>query len=135
VILERIQPLALVRPPKAYIERNRARAGMVPEAADYPWSSYRPWMGLDANAWFHPDPGYLGLGDSEPIRRSAYKHFLREVVPPGEWALIRESLQRGQLTGNQRFVDEVARIAGRRVEFRRPGRPSLSRDPEGRSGK
>jgi putative transposase len=123
--------LACVR----YIELNPVRAGMVPEAADYPWSSYRPRMGLDANAWFHPDPGYLGLGDSEPVRRSAYKRFLREVVPPGEWALIRESLQRGQLTGNQRFVDEVARIAGRRVEFRRPGRPSLSRDPKGRSGK
>ena len=83
-------------------------------------------MGLDGGAWFDPDPGYLGLGDSEPVRRSAYKRFLREVVPAGEWALIRESLQCGQLTGNQRFVDEVARIAGRRVEFRRPGRPSLS---------
>ena len=92
-------------------------------------------MGLDGGAWFDPDPGYLGLGDSEPVRRSAYERFLREAVPTGEWALIRESLQRGQLTGNQRFVDEVARIAGRRVEFRRPGRPSLSRDPEGRSGK
>jgi len=52
-------------------------------------------------------------------------------VPAGEWALIRESLQRGQLTGNQRFVDEVARIAGRRVELRRPGRPRVRRDPEG----
>ena len=47
------------------------------------------------------------------------------IVPPGYPHHI---VQRGQLTGNQRFVDEVARIAGRRVEFRRPGRPPLSRD-------
>ncbi len=123
--------LACVR----YVELNPVRAGMVAEAAEYPWSTYRQRMGFDADAWFHPDPWYLGLGDSEPARRSAYERFLRESVPAGEWALIRESLQRGQLTGNQQFVDEVARIAGRRVEFRRPGRPSLSRDPEGRSGK
>jgi len=37
------------------------------------------------------------------------------IVPPGYPHHI---VQRGQLTGNQRFVDEVARIAGRRVEFR-----------------
>jgi hypothetical protein len=69
----------------------------------------------------------------------AYQGFLHEAIPEGEWALIRESLRRGQLTGTQRFVDEVARIAGRKVEFRRPGRPPLSRggdggqDPENKS--
>ena len=123
--------LACVR----YIELNPVRAGMVAEAADYPWSSYRQRIGLDATAWIEPDTAYLGLGHSEQARRRAYEGFLHEAIPEGEWALIRESLQRGQLTGTQRFVDEVARIAGRRVEFRRPGRPSLSRGQKPRSGK
>ena len=123
--------LACVR----YIELNPVRAGMVAEAADYPWSSYRQRIGLDGSAWIEPDPAYLGLGHSEQARRRAYEGFLHEAIPEGEWALIRESLQRGQLTGTQRFVDEVARIAGRRVEFRRPGRPSLSRGRRARSGK
>ncbi|WP_018879056.1 MULTISPECIES: hypothetical protein [unclassified Thioalkalivibrio] len=36
---------------------------------------------------------------------------------------MREALQRGQLTGNQRFVDEVEQVIGCRIERRRPGRP------------
>lgn len=41
--------------------------------------------------------------------------------------LVGEALQRGQLTGSNRFVDEVERIIGRRIEHRRPGRPARER--------
>lgn len=116
--------LACVR----YIELNPVRASMVAEAVDYPWSSHRQRMGLDEDAWITPDATYLGLAESDAARRTAYGRFLRDAVPEDEWMLIRESLQRGQLTGNHRFVDEVARITGRRVEFRRPGRPRVSRE-------
>ena len=34
------------------------------------------------------------------------------------------SLQRGQLTGSSRFVDEIEKKIARRVEFRGQGRPS-----------
>jgi len=122
--------LACVR----YIELNPVRASMVAEAADYPWSSHRQRMGLDVDAWIALDAAYLGLAGSAPARRTAYGRFLRDAVPEEEWALIRESLQRGQLTGTQRFVDEVARIAGRRVEFRRPGRPPMSRSQKRKTG-
>jgi len=39
--------------------------------------------------------------------------------------MIRSALQQGQLTGNERFVDEVAGIIGRRLEHRQQGRPRL----------
>jgi len=70
-----------------YIELNPVRAGMLPEAAHYSWSSFRQRVGLDGDPWFHPDPGYIGLGDSDPVRRRAYERFLRDAVPAGEWAL------------------------------------------------
>ena len=70
-----------------YIELNPVRAGMVPEAAHYSWSSFGQRVELDGDPWFHPDPGYLGLGDFDPVRRRAYERFLREAVPAGEWAL------------------------------------------------
>jgi putative transposase len=54
-----------------YIELDPVRAGMVPEAAHYAWSSYRQRMGLCGDAWLHSHPGYLGLADSEPVRRLA----------------------------------------------------------------
>ena len=34
-------------------------------------------------------------------------------------------VQRGQLTGNQRFVGEVEQILGRRIENRGRGRPTF----------
>ncbi len=36
---------------------------------------------------------------------------------------MRETIQRGQLTGGGRFIDEVVRKIGRRVERRGRGRP------------
>ena len=44
-------------------------------------------------------------------------------IPEGEWELIRQSLERGQLTGGKRFVDEIEEKIERRVEFRGQGSP------------
>ncbi len=45
-------------------------------------------------------------------------------APDGEWGLIREAVQRNQLTGNDRFIDEINKVIGRRVQRRGPGRPA-----------
>ncbi len=41
----------------------------------------------------------------------------------GEWELIRQAVQRGQLTGSNQFVEEVFKKTARRVELRGQGRP------------
>jgi putative transposase len=56
-------------------------------------------------------------------RRRKYDAFVREAIPTEQVRLIRDALQRGQLTGTGRFVDEVERIIGIRVEQRGQGRP------------
>jgi len=38
--------------------------------------------------------------------------------------LIREALQRGQLTGSTRFIDEIEAAMGLRIELRGQGRPA-----------
>jgi putative transposase len=48
---------------------------------------------------------------------------VKDAIPAGEWELIRQSLQRGQLTGSIRFVDEIEKKIKRRVECRGRGRP------------
>ena len=68
-------------------------------------------------------PAYRELADDDAERRVRYAQFVEQGVPEQELSLMREALQRGQLTGNQRFVDEVEQIIGCRVERRRPGRP------------
>lgn len=51
-----------------------------------------------------------------------YEHFVDQAIPSGELELIRQALQRGQLTGNSRFVDKVEQFSGLRIELRRQGR-------------
>ena len=109
-----------------YIEQNPVRARMVEVAGEYAWSSYRQRMG-EADCWIDLDPVYLDLADNEAERRARYARFVEASVPERELSLMREALQRGQLTGNQRFVDEVERLIGCRIEHRGPGRPPSPR--------
>ena len=104
-----------------YIELNPVRARMVPAPGDYAWSSFRQSMG-EEEQWIDSDPAYLDLAPREADRRARYARFVEQGVPEQKRALMREALQRGQLTGNQRFVDEVEPIIGCRIERRRPGR-------------
>ena len=97
-----------------YIELNPARARMAPAARDYAWSSFRQRMGKEEQ-WIDLDPAYLDLANSEADRRARYARFVERGVPEHELTLMREALHRGQLTGNQRFVDEVEQIIGCRI--------------------
>lgn len=84
-----------------YIELNPVRARMVPAASDYAWSSFRQRMG-EEEQWIDLDPAYLDLAHREADRRARYARFVEQGVPEQELTLVREALQRGQLTGNLR---------------------------------
>jgi putative transposase len=107
-----------------YVELNPVRAGIVDMPGKYRWSSYRqkvglecglPWVEMD---FWTPRPG----GISEEIQRK-YGEWMEQPIPHGEWDLIRQAVQRGQLTGTARFVEEIAERVGRRIELRGRGRP------------
>ncbi len=109
-----------------YVELNPVRARMVSRPEDYRWSSYAERVGLSEQlTLLDTDPCFEGLGDTPQMRARRYDEFVRSAIPPGEWEMICSALQRGQLTGNERFVDEVATMIGRRIEHRQPGRPRL----------
>jgi putative transposase len=106
-----------------YVELNPVRAGIVADPADYRWSSYGVKIGNRKEELLDYDPCYLGLAGSEKKRAESYAAWVKETIAAEEWELIRKSLQRGQLTGSPRFVDEIEKKIERRVEFRGPGRP------------
>ena len=106
-----------------YVELNPVRTGIVADPADYRWSSYGVKIGNRKEELLDYDPCYLGLADSEEKRAESYAAWVKETIAAEEWELIRKSLQRGQLTGSPRFVDEIEKKIERRVEFRGPGRP------------
>lgn len=115
-----------------YIELNPVRARIVADPQDYRWSSCRYRLGRDTCDWLDLDPAYAALGVSENERRQRYQEFLGKSVPVEEWAVIREAVRRGQLTGSNRFEREIAEIIGRRVHRRGPGRPVKAREREAR---
>jgi len=107
-----------------YIELNPVRARMVDHPGNYVWSSYNQRIGNNSsNNWIDFDPAFLSLGGSDALRTGAYTKFVTDSLTNSELEFIRGAIQRGQLTGNNRFVDEVEEIIGIRVEQRMRGRP------------
>ncbi|MBF0276199.1 MAG: transposase [SAR324 cluster bacterium] len=106
-----------------YIELNPIRAGMVSSPVEYPWSSYPDKIGLRSEKWLDLDPIYKRLGSTAKERQRQYADFVEQSVPTEELQRIRNAVQRGQLTGPARFVDEVEKKLKKRIESRGPGRP------------
>jgi len=106
-----------------YVELNPVRAGMVDDPAHYRWSSYSERIGEQADPWLDIAPCFAALGHSPEKSRRRYMEYVAGAIPDGEWQLIREAVQRGQLTGDSGFVGDVERIVGRRIERRGRGRP------------
>ena len=106
-----------------YVELNPVRAGLVNKPEDYRWSSYAQRVGICKGTWIDKDPVTELLGNTTAARRKAYAQFVRESVPEAETRLIRKAAARNQLTGSGRFVDEIERRTGIRVETRGRGRP------------
>ncbi|QKX18567.1 transposase [Microbulbifer sp. YPW1] len=111
-----------------YIELNPVRAGMVRGPRQYKWSSYRERVGADLNFVLDSHTELQRLGRSGAERVAAYKEFVKACVSSDELAFLSEAWSRNQLTGNSRFVDEIERRIGLRVEHRRPGRPRMEID-------
>ncbi|MHB1695659.1 MAG: transposase [bacterium] len=110
-----------------YIELNPVRAGITENPGAYPWSSYIARTGGDGKDWLDLDPVFLGLGETEAKRLENYQKFIQDNVAPEELKFIRESIKRGQLTGNSKFEEAVEQIIGRRIERRAQGRPFKKR--------
>src|SRR6266571_2788682 len=106
-----------------YVELNPVRTGIVTDPAAYRWSSYAGKVGGEGFDWLDRDPVYLGLGATAEDREARYREWIRGVADEGELELLRQSIQRGGLTGGSSFVEEIAARTGKRIELRSPGRP------------
>jgi putative transposase len=97
-----------------YVERNPVRAGLVPVAWDYPWSSARGHCGL------RTDPILTGdLAQAGDV--ADWKKFLLdeddEVVE-----LLRRHTRTGRPCGSAEFVQDLERMLGRSLTPAKRGR-------------
>lgn len=106
-----------------YVELNPVKAGMVRVPEAYQWSSYLMRIGQSDQQWLDSDPCYLRLANRESLRRARYVQFINDGICKTDQTMIQQAIQRNQLTGNQRFADEIERRLGQRVEQRGRGRP------------
>lgn len=108
-----------------YIEMNPVRAGLVADPIHYRWSSFAPKVDEDheRRPWLDFDQHYLALGTTSADRAIKYRQWVTDTISEHELKLIRESVNRCHVTGDNRFVAEVEARIGRRLEVRRPGRP------------
>jgi len=106
-----------------YVEMNPVRANMVSGPRQYRWSSYRERIGMANRGLLDKDNSYLGLADTEAERVERYQAYLKQGSSDKEIAMLRTACARNQLTGNERFVDEIEQRMGLRVEHRGRGRP------------
>ena len=106
-----------------YVEMNPVRANMVSGPGMYKWSSYRERVGLSRPTMLDLDPGYLNLAGDEVTRIERYKAYLKHGATEKELELLRSAWARNQLTGNDRFVDEVEQRIGYRIAYRGRGNP------------
>jgi putative transposase len=105
-----------------YIEMNPVRAGMVPQAAHYVWSSHRANAGHRADVSLSPHPEYLGLASDTDARNRAYRSLFEGDLSSSTLREIRQATNSGYPLAGEDLRARVAQM-GRRIEPGRAGRP------------
>jgi putative transposase len=109
----------------AYIDLNPVRAGMVPAAQDYPWSSHVHYIGGHSDKLITPHALYWGLGNTPFAREAAYSDLVRAGVSAQQQAVLTESALRGWALGEADFLENLQKQTTRRAVKASPGRPAL----------
>jgi putative transposase len=107
-----------------YVERNPVRAGMVPSAAAYRWSSYQGNAGCAVNRLLTPHAEYLALGSDERTRLPAYQEMLVTADEPGFLTAIRDATNGGLALVDDALKAKLQTDTGRRLEHKKPGPPA-----------
>lgn len=109
-----------------YIDLNPVRAGMVAQAADWPWSGHAHSLGLRADPLITPHALYWALGNTPFAREVAYGVLVQHGVSPHQQSALTESTLHGWALGEGDFVVALQKKVDRRVSKAKPGRPFLA---------
>ena len=106
-----------------YIDLNPVRAGMVPAAELYPWSSHAHYIGLRHDKWLTPHPLVWSLGNTPFAREAAYAELVRQGLSSARQRELSESALQGWPLGGAVFLARLREQTARRLEKGRAGRP------------
>jgi putative transposase len=106
-----------------YIELNPVRAAMVSHPGEYCWSSHVHNAAGEENAVLRPHLAYLQRGATPAERQHAYRELFRHKLDSTTLHVLREALNHEQITGSERFKDQIEAMLNRRVRPGIAGRP------------
>jgi REP element-mobilizing transposase RayT len=87
-----------------YVSQNPVRAGMVENARDWEWSSYRHYADGKFDSLIDPIPSYAGLS----VERVVRSRMIRELVE-GELMKRDSSWSKNYVIGTEQFIKKVTR--------------------------
>ncbi len=109
-----------------YIDLNPVRAGMVSQAADYPWSSHAHYTGTRQDAWLTPHALYWALGNTPFARELAYAQLVQAGIEQSQQHALTSATLSGWALGEEGFVVGLQKLTPRRVRKAAAGRPFSS---------
>ncbi len=112
-----------------YVDLAPATANLVSRAEEYCWSSCAARLGLTDSPWLDNAAIVNLLGTTPESSGEAYRTFLESDIDSQHDELIELAIQRNKLTGGPRFIDEIERQTGMRIEMRGRGRPRKMQNP------
>lgn len=104
-----------------YVELNPVRAGLVTQASDYVWSSYRYNALGDADSLITPHDVYRRLGRTAANRQRAYRDIHDGATGGAELKVIRQSTEQDSIIGNDRFRELIEVILDRKLRLQNHG--------------
>ena len=113
----------------AYIDLNPVRAGMVAQAADYPWSSHGHYIGRGTDKLVTPHALTWTLGNTPFAREAAYAELVQSGINPVQQLALTAATLRGWAFGEPDFVADLQKRTQRRVSKGQAGRPAAAIKP------
>jgi putative transposase len=107
----------------AYIDLNPVRAGLVVQAADYPWTSHGHYIGRQMDKLITPHPLVWALGNTPFAREAAYAELVQAGINPVHQSALTQATLSGWALGEPDFVADLQKRTQRRVAKGQAGRP------------
>ena len=112
----------------AYIDLNPVRAGLVAQAADYPWTSHGHYIGRQMDKLVTPHPLVWALGNTPFAREAAYAELVQAGVNPVHQSALTQATLSGWALGEPDFVADLQKRTQRRVAKGQAGRPHVGKN-------
>lgn len=108
-----------------YSDLNPVRAGLVADAASYPWSSHAHYVGRRIDPLITPHAVAWALANTPFAREAAYAELVQSGLDASQYSALTRSAITGWALGDEDFTNTVQKKTVRRIVQARAGRPSL----------